>query len=107
MWPDLLVQASAPEVQPEVMLTAGFAWFQLLMTGSYLGAAGALVERVLLNNRVPESERIGLLVEAEGAMAAAEGVARRIDDGGIRRPSQQGGTACASAAPDAVPVCRG
>ncbi|MFF5213082.1 hypothetical protein [Streptosporangium sp. NPDC000396] len=80
--PDLLVQASAPDARPEVMLTAGFAWFQLLMTGSYLGAASALVERVLLDTRVPESERVGLLVEAEGAMSAAEGVARRIDDGG-------------------------
>ncbi|MGV9384720.1 hypothetical protein ACWDRB_53535 [Nonomuraea sp. NPDC003707] len=79
--PELLVQASAPDGRPEVMLTAGFAWFQLLMTGSYLGAASALVERVLLNNRVPESERVQLLVEAEGAMSAAEGVARRIDDG--------------------------
>ncbi|MEV4364299.1 hypothetical protein [Nonomuraea sp. NPDC049625] len=79
--PELLVQASAPDGRPEVMLTAGFAWFQLLMTGSYLGAAGALVERVLLDNRVPESERVQLLVEAEGVMSAAEGVARRIDDG--------------------------
>ncbi|MET9249659.1 hypothetical protein [Nonomuraea sp. NPDC003709] len=81
--PELLVQASAPDGRPEVMLTAGFAWFQLLMTGSYLGAASALVERVLLNNRVPESERVQLLVEAEGAMSAAEGVARRIDDGSL------------------------
>ncbi|MGW4476796.1 hypothetical protein ACWENQ_44695 [Nonomuraea sp. NPDC004354] len=32
--------------------------------------------------RVPESERVRLLVETEGAMSAAEGVARRIDDGG-------------------------
>ncbi|MER6006362.1 hypothetical protein ABT120_48005 [Nonomuraea angiospora] len=79
--PELLVQASAPDGRPEVMLAAGFAWFQLLMTGSYLGAASALVERVLLNNRVPESERVQLLIEAEGAMSAAEGVARRIDDG--------------------------
>ncbi|KUN94029.1 hypothetical protein AQJ67_37315 [Streptomyces caeruleatus] len=51
------------------------------MTGSYLGAASALVERVLLNDRVPDSERVRLLVETEGAMTAAEGVARRIDDG--------------------------
>ncbi|MER6945929.1 acyl-CoA dehydrogenase family protein [Nonomuraea sp. NPDC000554] len=80
--PELLVRTSALDGQLDVLLTAGFAWFQLLMTGSYLGAASALVERVLLDNRVPESERVGLLVEAEGAMSAAEGVARRIDDGG-------------------------
>ncbi|MFD8532751.1 hypothetical protein ACFV0L_35610 [Streptosporangium canum] len=39
------MQASAPDARPEVLLTAGFAWFQLLMTGSYLGAAGALYVR--------------------------------------------------------------
>ncbi|MGV9385448.1 hypothetical protein ACWDRB_57260 [Nonomuraea sp. NPDC003707] len=65
----------------DVLLTASFAWFQLLITGSYLGAANALVERVLLNDRVPESERVRLLAEVEGAMSAAERVARRIDDG--------------------------
>ncbi|MER6359193.1 acyl-CoA dehydrogenase family protein [Streptomyces sp. NPDC001634] len=79
--PDLLVRTSAPSGQPDV-LTAGFAWFQLLMTGSCLGAASALVEQVLLSNRVPDSERVRLLVEAEGAMSAAEGIARRIDDDG-------------------------
>ncbi|WP_157254853.1 acyl-CoA dehydrogenase [Nonomuraea typhae] len=85
--PELMVQArpsaSAPGGPAEVMLSAGFAWFQLLMTGSHLGAVSALVERVLLNSRLPESERVGLLVEAEGAMSAAEGLARRIDDGGL------------------------
>ncbi|MFI9842252.1 hypothetical protein ACIHFD_34820 [Nonomuraea sp. NPDC051941] len=78
----LLVRTSAMDGQLDVLLTAGFAWFQLLMTGSYLGAASALVERVLLNNQVPDSERTRLLVETEGAMSAAEGVARRIDDDG-------------------------
>ncbi|MFG1755967.1 hypothetical protein [Streptosporangium sandarakinum] len=52
------------------------------MTGSHLGAAGALVERVLLDDRVPDSERVQLLVETDGAMSAAAGLARRIDDGG-------------------------
>ncbi|MGW3365008.1 hypothetical protein ACWDOR_18900 [Streptosporangium canum] len=80
--PEMLVRASDLDGRLDVLLSAGFAWFQLLMTGSYLGAAGALVERVLLDNRVPESERVQLLVEAEGAMSAAEGLARRIDDGG-------------------------
>ncbi|MEV7013919.1 hypothetical protein [Streptosporangium sp. NPDC051022] len=80
--PDLLVRASALDGRLDVLLTAGFAWYQLLMTGSHLGAASALVERVLLDNRVPESERVRLLVETEGAMSAAECVARRIDDGG-------------------------
>ncbi|CAM5295318.1 acyl-CoA dehydrogenase family protein [Streptomyces violaceorubidus] len=49
------------------------------MTGSYLGAASALVERVLLNERIPEHERVRLFVETEAAMATAESVARRVD----------------------------
>ncbi|MDP9869075.1 MULTISPECIES: hypothetical protein [Streptosporangium] len=80
--PELLVRASALDGQLDVLLSAGFAWYQLLMTGSHLGAASALVERVLLDERLPESERVPLLVETEGAMSAAEGLARRIDDGG-------------------------
>ncbi|GHG78678.1 acyl-CoA dehydrogenase [Streptomyces griseocarneus] len=78
--PELLVTTPAPDGQPDP-LTAGFAWFQLLTTGGCLGAADAMVERVLRDDRVPESERVGLLVEVEGAMSAAQGVARRIDDG--------------------------
>jgi hypothetical protein len=79
--PELLVRDSDADGQLDALLTAGFAWFQLL-TGSCLGAVGALVERVLLDQKVPESEQVGLRVEAEGAMSAAEGVAHRIDDGG-------------------------
>ncbi|MCG5213798.1 acyl-CoA dehydrogenase family protein [Streptosporangium soli] len=76
----LLVPLSA-KGQANQKLTAGFAWFQVLMTGSYLGAASALVERALLNDQVPESERVRLLVETELAMSTAEGVAGRIDAG--------------------------
>ncbi|WP_171166543.1 acyl-CoA/acyl-ACP dehydrogenase [Streptomyces sp. I05A-00742] len=79
--PELVVTASAADGRPDP-LTAGFAWFQLLATGGCLGAASALVERVLRDDRVPESERVGLLVEVEGAMSAAEGIARHLDDDG-------------------------
>ncbi|MEU5865318.1 hypothetical protein ABZ815_29410 [Nonomuraea sp. NPDC047529] len=76
------MRASSLDGQLHVLLTASFAWYQLLMTGSRLGAASALVERVLLDDRVPESERVRLMVETEGAMSAAEAVACRIDAGG-------------------------
>jgi alkylation response protein AidB-like acyl-CoA dehydrogenase len=80
--PDLLVRtASPPGARLDEVQTVGLVWFELLMTGSYLGAASALVERVLLNDRVPEAERVRLLVEVEGATAAAEGLARRVDEG--------------------------
>jgi alkylation response protein AidB-like acyl-CoA dehydrogenase len=60
--------------------SAGFLWFELLMSASYLGAASALVERVLLNERIPEVERVRLVVELEGAMSAVENIARQVPD---------------------------
>ncbi|MEU1054063.1 acyl-CoA dehydrogenase family protein [Streptomyces sp. NPDC005876] len=77
----VLRTASATGESLDELQTAGLIWFQVLMTGSYLGAASALVERVLLNDRIPEAERVRLFVETESAMATAEGVARRVDAG--------------------------
>lgn len=80
--PELLVRTASPAgARLDEVQTIGLVWFELLMTGSYLGAASALVERVLLNDRVPDAERVGLLVAVEGATAAAEGLARRVDEG--------------------------
>jgi alkylation response protein AidB-like acyl-CoA dehydrogenase len=80
--PELLLRtATASGERLDELQTAGLVWFQVLMTGSYLGAASALVERVLLNDRIPEHERVRLFVETEAAAAAAEGVARRVDAG--------------------------
>ncbi|NUP20795.1 MAG: acyl-CoA/acyl-ACP dehydrogenase [Streptomyces sp.] len=82
--PELLLRTAAtPQGGIDELQTAGLVWFQLLMTGSYLGAASALVERVLLNDRIPEHERVRLFVETEAAMATAEGIARRVDDGDL------------------------
>lgn len=79
--PELLLRTASPAGQQlDELQTAGPIWFQVLMTGSYLGAASALVERVLLNDRIPEHERIRLHVETE---AGVEGVARRVDDGDL------------------------
>lgn len=79
---ELLVRTASPAgARLDEVQTAGLVWFELLMTGSYLGAASALVERVLLNDRVPDAERVRLLVEIEGATAAVEGLARRVDEG--------------------------
>lgn len=82
---ELVVRTEPPEgEQLDALQTAGFVWFELLMTGSYLGVASALVERVLCEERVPEAERVRLLAEIEGAMVAAEGIARRAEtEGGL------------------------
>ncbi|MEU0939676.1 acyl-CoA dehydrogenase [Embleya sp. NPDC005971] len=79
--PEFLVRASALDKPLDSVLTAGFALYQLLATVAHVGAVDALVERVLRDGGVPESERIALLVETEGAMSAVEGVALRIDGG--------------------------
>ncbi|MFK0120041.1 acyl-CoA dehydrogenase [Streptomyces sp. NPDC090994] len=84
--PDLVLRtgtATASGDRLDELQTAGLLWFQVLMTGSYLGVAGALVERVLLNDRIPEHERVRLYAETEAATAAAEGIARRVDSGDL------------------------
>ncbi|MFV0137299.1 acyl-CoA dehydrogenase [Streptomyces sp. HMX87] len=82
--PELLLRtATAAGDHLDELQTAGLIWFQVLMTGSYLGAASALVERVLLNDRIPEHDRVRLFVETEAAMSAAEGIARRVDAGDL------------------------
>jgi alkylation response protein AidB-like acyl-CoA dehydrogenase len=59
----------------------GFLWFELLITGCYVGIASALVERVLLSDRGGLTERVSLATEVEGAMAALEGIARGMEAG--------------------------
>ncbi|MCZ9347199.1 acyl-CoA dehydrogenase, partial [Streptomyces sp. TRM76130] len=84
--PDLVLRTGAAVASGDrldELQTTGLIWFQVLMTGSYLGVAGALVERVLLNDRIPEQERVRLYVETEAAVATAEGIARRVDSGDL------------------------
>jgi hypothetical protein len=59
----------------------GFLWFELLVSASYLGVASALVERVLMQKRGNEGERVQLVIDIEGAMSALEGVARSMQTG--------------------------
>jgi alkylation response protein AidB-like acyl-CoA dehydrogenase len=60
---------------------AGFLWFAMLMTASYLGAASALVERILLEDRGDPSLRLQAAGELETIMAALEGMANRLGAG--------------------------
>lgn len=75
--PDQLVRTQNRVGEPlDDLQTKGFLWFELLITASYLGAASALVERVLGNSRIPQAESAALIVETESAMLGLEGVAR-------------------------------
>ncbi|HZN19630.1 MAG TPA: acyl-CoA dehydrogenase family protein [Micromonosporaceae bacterium] len=61
--------------------TIGFVWFELLVTACYLGAAAALVERVLQRGRGPVEERAALATTIEAASMMLDGAARNLDDG--------------------------
>lgn len=79
--PELVVRTEVVDgEQLDDIQNAGFLWFELLMIGSYLGAASALVERTVLSDRFSDSERLRLVVGLEGAMAAAENIARQMAD---------------------------
>lgn len=78
---DLVVTTSVSEgEQLDDIQNAAFLWFELLITGSYVGAASALVELALGSDRISESDRLRLVVTLEGAMASVENVARRMTD---------------------------
>ncbi len=61
--------------------TAGFVWFELLITSVYIGVASVLAERVLERKRGSVSDRATLSSRIESAVAMNEGTARAIADG--------------------------
>ena len=78
---DLLVSNEVPEGRHvDDVQTAGFLWFELLITGAYLDAASARVDQVLANDRVPDTERSRLYAEVESAMQATENIVRRMTE---------------------------
>jgi alkylation response protein AidB-like acyl-CoA dehydrogenase len=78
---DLVVSlGSAGSPQLDALQTAGFLWFELLISASYLGAASALVERLLQSSGGTASGRVAAAAELEAAMAALEGLARAMDE---------------------------
>ncbi|GGU30664.1 acyl-CoA dehydrogenase family protein [Streptomyces coeruleorubidus] len=56
--------------------SAGFVWFEMLISAGYAGGALALVEQVLERERGSVAERASLAVDMEAAVALLEGVAR-------------------------------
>jgi isobutylamine N-monooxygenase len=61
--------------------TIGFAWFEMLATSVYVGAASALVEQALAGGRGSVTDRAQAAIELESAVALVEGVARALHDG--------------------------
>ncbi|MFE0251634.1 acyl-CoA dehydrogenase [Streptomyces sp. NPDC059010] len=78
---DLVVRTETPVGKAlDELQTAGFVWFELLMGASYLGAASALVERVLRRPAVPAADRVALVATLEAAMGGLENVARQVPE---------------------------
>ncbi|NGO66845.1 acyl-CoA dehydrogenase family protein [Streptomyces boncukensis] len=65
------------------MQSAGFIWFELLISAGYAGAAAALVRRVLEHERGSVTDRAALAVRAESAHLLLEGTARAVRDGDL------------------------
>jgi hypothetical protein len=75
--PDLVVEVdNAHTVQ-----TAGFLWFELLITASYIGMASTLVERVIAAERGDPTPRTTMVADLESAMASLAAVAYRMEQG--------------------------
>ncbi|MEW9532081.1 acyl-CoA dehydrogenase family protein [Microbispora sp. NPDC049125] len=79
---ELVVRTSAedPHLLDDLQ-TAGFVWFELLISAGYTGAASALVEQVLHRGRGGASDRAALVVRAESAFMVLEGTARAVAGG--------------------------
>ena len=60
---------------------AGFVWFEMLITASYVGAASGMAIPLFEQRRGAEADRTRLLMDLEGAMASLEGLAADVDQG--------------------------
>jgi alkylation response protein AidB-like acyl-CoA dehydrogenase len=79
--PDEMVFFPAIQQKLDPVETAGFLWFELLVSASYLGMASGLVERAMISQKGGACEQTVLAVETETAMAALEGLAQAMQDG--------------------------
>jgi isobutylamine N-monooxygenase len=59
----------------------GFAWFEMLATSVYVGAASALVEQALAGGRGSVTDRAQAGIQLESAVALIEGTAAALDGG--------------------------
>jgi alkylation response protein AidB-like acyl-CoA dehydrogenase len=72
---DEAVAASAQETS-----LSGLCWFQLMVGGTYLGVASALVELLLKKRHTEDAPLAHLAIELEGAHQALVGAARDLEE---------------------------
>ncbi|MEU1406079.1 acyl-CoA dehydrogenase family protein [Streptomyces sp. NPDC005728] len=74
---EMVVRAGADDpTRLDDLQSAGFVWFEMLISAGYAGSAAALVEQVLERQQGSVEERTALAVDMEAALALLEGVAR-------------------------------
>ena len=79
---ELVVRTTAEDPgRLDDLQSAGFVWFEMLVTAGYLGAAATLVERVLDRERGGVAERAALAMGIESAFALLEDVALSVAGG--------------------------
>ncbi len=81
---------------------AGFLWFELLITASYLGICGGLVEQVLEGNRADPGKAVSLVCPLDAAMAGIEGLAMQLAADGPSEELLLRALFCRYAAQDAI-----
>ncbi|MFC9834603.1 acyl-CoA dehydrogenase family protein [Rhodococcus sp. NPDC127530] len=74
----LLNGADDPDGRHEM---TGYLWFGMLVTANYLGAASALLERLLAAGKDDYEGYVRAAADVENAMAAIENIARAVDEG--------------------------
>ncbi|WP_053655405.1 acyl-CoA dehydrogenase family protein [Streptomyces sp. MMG1121] len=73
---EMVVRAGADDpTRLDDLQSAGFVWFEMLISAGYAGGAAALVEQVLERERGGAEERAALAVDMEAALALLEGAA--------------------------------
>lgn len=76
----LIVRTEREQNELSEVEEKGLLWFELLVTASYIGAASAIVERLLAAGKGSPSARAEVAGELEGAMGAIENVARAMEE---------------------------
>ncbi|MFI6347310.1 acyl-CoA dehydrogenase family protein [Streptomyces sp. NPDC050560] len=81
--PEELVIRTSPEDPGRLddLQSAGFIWFELLISAGYVGAVTLLAERVLERERGSATERAELAVRVDAAFGLLEGTARAVTAG--------------------------
>ncbi|MGW7451070.1 acyl-CoA dehydrogenase family protein [Streptomyces sp. NPDC054787] len=100
---ELLVRTDVTsDGQLDQLQTVGFVWFEALMTASYLGAASALVERVLANPRSDAAVAAGAVTLVESVSLTLEGLASEVATNGVTQDTLARSLLCRYAAQDAI-----